>query len=543
MIKGKAELAPSPKAEAARLAALDSYGVLDTPAEQGFGDIVLLASQICETPVALVSLVAADRQWFKARIGFDACETSISQSVCAHTLWRPGLLIIPDLTADRRTCDNTLVTNSPHIRFYAGARLETPTGEVLGALCVIDTQARPGGLTSNQANALEALARQVMAQLELRRTVITLETRVNEKAQERSLTWQVSPDLIGVLNADAIFESTNPAWQGTLGWSEAEMASSVLFNFLHPDDLERNKAVWQLALDGNPVLNFENRYRCKNGSYRWLSWVAVPESDKIYCIGRDITDRKEFEASSETAKAMLVDEQATSALREQFIAVLGHDLRNPIMAIGSGMRLLLKTPLNERGADIVKMVQGSLDRMAALIENVMDFARGRLGGGLTLNRRSELLEPVLRHVIDELQTTAPEREIVASISVPKPIDCDRHRVGQLLSNLLGNALNYGAKDRPVRVGAAIVDGQFELFVANAGEPIPAFALANIFEAFSRGALRPTMAGLGLGLYISAQIARAHGGVLSVSSNDTETRFTFKMPFACSADESPAQAKH
>ncbi len=157
--------------EPTRLAALDGYGILDTQAERGFDDIVLLASRICATPVALVSLVDGDRQWFKARVGFDPCQTPLSQSVCAHALARPGLLVIPDLTVDPRTWDNALVTGEPHLRFYAGARLETPEGVALGTLCVIDREPRPEGLTPEQGEALEALSRQVMAQMELRRSM------------------------------------------------------------------------------------------------------------------------------------------------------------------------------------------------------------------------------------------------------------------------------------------------------------------------------------------------------------------------------------
>ena len=154
--------------EASRLKALERYGILDSPAEQGFDDIVLLASQICGTPVALVSFVDHDRQWFKAKTGFDKSETPLSQSVCKLAIQQPGLFIIPDLSADPRTWHNTLVSEDPNIRFYAGARLEAPDGAALGSLCVIDTKARPGGLTPDQAAALEALGRQVMTLLELR---------------------------------------------------------------------------------------------------------------------------------------------------------------------------------------------------------------------------------------------------------------------------------------------------------------------------------------------------------------------------------------
>ncbi len=169
-------MSASPSASSAvidpeRLSALDRYDILDTPAERGFDDIVSLACQLCRTPVALVSFVARDRQWFKARVGFNPCETPLSQSVCAHALGFDDLLVIPDLALDPRTAANTLVTGEPYLRFYAGAPLHTPEGISLGTLCVIDHEPRPGGLSPEQADALRALARQVMVQLELHRAV------------------------------------------------------------------------------------------------------------------------------------------------------------------------------------------------------------------------------------------------------------------------------------------------------------------------------------------------------------------------------------
>jgi two-component sensor histidine kinase len=154
-----------------RLTALERFAVLDTPPERGFDDIVELATQICETPVALVSLVSDDRQWFKARIGFDECQTDLNSSVCAHALVELDLLVVPDLSLDPRTRANPLVTNDPSIRFYAGAPLRTAEGHVLGSLCVIDTRPRPDGLTRAQENALRNLGRQVISQLELRKAV------------------------------------------------------------------------------------------------------------------------------------------------------------------------------------------------------------------------------------------------------------------------------------------------------------------------------------------------------------------------------------
>ncbi|MCJ2035577.1 GAF domain-containing protein [Methylobacterium sp. J-068] len=154
-----------------RLAALDAYDILDTPPEKGFDDIVLLARKACGTSVALISLVTGDRQWFKARVGFEMCETSLDGSVCAHTLGRSEILVIPDLTQDPRTRANILVTGKPYIRFYAGAPLVSSNGEAIGSLCVIDGTPRPEGLTPDQQESLRALAGQVMAQLELRRAL------------------------------------------------------------------------------------------------------------------------------------------------------------------------------------------------------------------------------------------------------------------------------------------------------------------------------------------------------------------------------------
>ena len=156
---------------AARLDALADYRILDTPPEPEFDDIVKIAQRVCDTPVALVSLVAEDRQWFKARIGFGPCETPIGQSVCAHAMEVDELLVITDLTQDPRTKDNTLVTEAPFIRFYAGAVLRTPDGIPIGSLCVIDGVPRPAGLTPVQAETLTALARQVMVVTALRKAM------------------------------------------------------------------------------------------------------------------------------------------------------------------------------------------------------------------------------------------------------------------------------------------------------------------------------------------------------------------------------------
>jgi signal transduction histidine kinase len=231
-----------------------------------------------------------------------------------------------------------------------------------------------------------------------------------------------------------------------------------------------------------------------------------------------------------SSDASLRGERKQSELREQFIAVLGHDLRNPLAAIDAGAKMLQRAPLDEKASNIVRLVQSSVSRMSALIDNVLDLARARLGGGFVLNRDArEPLEPVLSQVVGELRAVWPDRTIETAFDLSEPVSCDRIRIAQLLSNLTGNALAYGAADRPVRVRGATGKGVFELSVSNSGEPIPPVAMERLFEPFSRGDVRPNREGLGLGLYIASEIARAHGGTLTATSTPEETRFTLRIP--------------
>ena len=171
--------------------------------------------------------------------------------------------------------------------------------------------------------------------------------------------------------------------------------------------------------------------------------------------------------------------------------------------------------------------------MSGLVDNLMDFARGRLGGGLPLDRNAnEPLAPALEQVVAELRSGWPDRHIDARIETDEPpVHCDRARIAQLLSNLLANALTHGSASTPVSVLARVQAGTFELSVANQGDPIPAAVIDRLLEPFYRQGGGGQ--GLGLGLYIASEIARAHGGALTVASGPQETRFTFRMPAAVS----------
>lgn len=237
----------------------------------------------------------------------------------------------------------------------------------------------------------------------------------------------------------------------------------------------------------------------------------------------------------ERSREALMSERKTAELREQFIAVLGHDLRNPLASVQSAARLIRKTELQDRAKTLLDAVDGSVQRMAGLIDNVLDLARGRLGGGFAVERtRDPKLAEALRQVVAELALAYPHQEIRTEIAIAHPIEADSRRVAQLLSNLLGNALTHGAPDQPIVVRAVTRGRDFEISVTNGGPPIPRTAQAKLFQPFKRTDLGSR--GLGLGLWIASEVARAHGGTLSVRSDAKETCFTCRMPLTV---ESPA----
>lgn len=230
--------------------------------------------------------------------------------------------------------------------------------------------------------------------------------------------------------------------------------------------------------------------------------------------------------------AALAGEREKAALREQFIAVLGHDLRNPLAAVQSGVHLLEKEVSSPRGHRLVDLMRQSVGRMAGLVDNILDFARGRLGDGIPLATGTlEPIEPLVRHVIAELRQSHPEATIRLSLDAARPVVCDPSRLSQLFSNLIGNAITHGAAGEPVLVDVRTADDRLAFAVGNAGAPIAPEAMARLFEPFARGEVRPNQAGLGLGLYIASEIARAHGGTIEVTSDMNGTRFLFRMPLS------------
>jgi signal transduction histidine kinase len=237
------------------------------------------------------------------------------------------------------------------------------------------------------------------------------------------------------------------------------------------------------------------------------------------------------EITREDAAVSLRDERAASELREQFIAILGHDLRNPLQAIAATSELMIRKVHDPVIAGMASRIKANSRRMSSLIDDVLDFARGRLGGGIGLHwSENENINAAFTAVVKELQDAHPDRAIQYDFSVSRTVHCDLGRMQQVASNLVSNALTHGASDKAVKVTAR-ADGHEMVFeVWNEGEPIPPDNMPKVFEPFWRQDTSANREGLGLGLHICSQILRAHGGQLSVTSSRAEgTTFTARVP--------------
>jgi PAS domain S-box-containing protein len=273
---------PIPENEKERLRALKNFHILDTQPEEEFDRLTKMASIVCGTPISLITLLDEERQWFKSNVGIDISEGPRRDSFCQYALMEDALMEIKDTWEDERFVDNPLVTGPPNMRYYAGYPLIDPDGHALGALCVIDRE--PKELDSSQQKILTLLAREAVSQIMARKEKILL------KNYEKLFLESI--DMIAVAGSDGYFRKINPAFRRTLGWSEKELLNMPFYSFIHPDDVEPTREFVYGLTRGEKILNFTNRCRTIEGTYRNLHWIATPdtENDNLYAIGRDITE-------------------------------------------------------------------------------------------------------------------------------------------------------------------------------------------------------------------------------------------------------------
>ena len=363
----------------------------------------------------------------------------------------------------------------------------------------------------------------------LRDLNLELERRVIERAQARSLTWQLSPDLLGALNSEGYFVTSNPAWEAVLGWSEAEVARTSIFELLHPDDLEHTRAGFELTQVGQPAIRFANRYRCKDGSYRWISWVGIPEDGFVYCTGRDITAERAAEVELAAAQEALRQSQKMETIGH-LTGGIAHDFNNLLTGILGSLDLVRRRLAADRSDDIPRFMDAastSALRAAALTHRLLAFARRQ-----SLDTRPNDINRLIAGMEDLLRRTLGERiDLRSSLAADLwTAFTDANQLESALLNLAINArdampdggqlaietANVRLDEADASLAEDVEPGDYVVIsVSDTGSGMPADVLAQAVDPFFT--TKPVGAGTGLGLSMIYGFAKQSRGHLSIDS--------------------------
>jgi PAS domain S-box-containing protein len=355
-----------------------------------------------------------------------------------------------------------------------------------------------------------------------------LEAKVVAQSLARGRTWQLSPDIIGVANGKGYFEWSNPAWQDVLGWSEREIASTVFFDFIHPDDLAATQRAWAALARGEPALRFENRYRHKDGGYRWLSWVAVPDDGKVYCSARDITMEKEKEAQLAQIEEALRQAQKMEAVG-QLTGGIAHDFNNLLQGITGALDRVQHRLAAGRLNDVDRFLSAAVEsahRAAALTHRLLAFSRRQ-----TLDPRAVDVNKMISGMEDLIRRTlGPDIDLeVVGAGGLWPVRADLSQLENSLLNLCINArdampgggkltietANKWLDDRGARERDLLPGQYVSLCVTDTGVGMTPEIIARAFDPFFT--TKPLGQGTGLGLSMIYGFVRQSGGQVRVYS--------------------------
>ncbi|WP_246784856.1 PAS domain-containing protein [Bradyrhizobium sp. S69] len=421
-----------------------------------------------------------------------------------------------------------VVTRAMELRLYGSDEIQfidfvyqpvrDPDGSVAGIFV--------GGYEVTEAHRAAAALR--VSEARLLELNANLERQVIERTQARGLTWQVSPDLLGALNSEGYFETSNPAWKTVLGWSEEEVARTSIFELLHPDDLERTRAGFELTQQGQPAIRFPNRYRCRDGSYRWISWVGVPEDGMVYCSGRDITDEKAAEAELAVAQEALRQSQKMEAIG-QLTGGIAHDFNNLLAGISGSLELLERRLGQGQIAGLERYIaaaQGSTKRAATLTQRLLAFSRRQ-----TLDPKPTDVNKLINGMEDLIRRTVGPAVVLEVVGAGGLwlTKIDLSQLENAVLNLIINARDAmpdggritietankwlderAAKDRELPSGQYI-----SLCVTDTGTGMTPGVISQIFDPFFT--TKPLGQGTGLGLSMIHGFVRQSGGQVRVYS--------------------------
>jgi PAS domain S-box-containing protein len=372
------------------------------------------------------------------------------------------------------------------------------------------------------------------------RTTVFDITERKRAQEERDRFFSVSLDLFCVAGFDGYFKSLNPAWEATLGYGTEELLSRPYLEFIHPEDRESTaEAARQQVEEGKIILEFENRYRSKDGSYRWLSWrsLPVPDAKLIHATARDVTERKQAEEALRRAKE---EAERTSRFKDQFLSTMSHELRTPLNAVLGFSELLEDErygPLNERQRRYLNHIQNGGRHLLTLINDILDLSKIE-AGRVEMFIGDVPLRQIFHEVLAGLRPLADKKSHVLSApdDTSLVVRADPTRLRQVLTNLLANAVKFTPAGGRIELSARAENGAARIEVRDNGPGIPVEEQRRIFEAFHR--LRnsgQSAEGTGLGLAITQRLVELQGGQLSVESQPGQgSCFYFTVPVAAPA---------
>jgi len=369
----------------------------------------------------------------------------------------------------------------------------------------------------------------------------TLEQRVERRTAERDQFFSMSLDMLCTAGLDGYFKTINPMFGKILGYTDAELLERPFLEYVHPDDKKMTVGVFTGLLQGNDLVDFQNRYLCKDGSYRWLSWScpgAKPGDDLLYAVARDVTDQKRFEAELEEAKQTA---EAATRAKSEFLANMTHEIRTPMNGIIGMTGLLNNTSLSDEQRDLLRLTQESADSLLRLVNDILDFSKIE-ARKLDLDSVGFSLRDCVGKVGRTLSIPAASRDIGLHYrvdpGVPDDLVGDPGRLRQIVLNLADNAIKFTDE------GEVIIDVNEEtradetitlhFSIRDSGIGIPPEQQQSIFEAFSQADSSTTrrFGGTGLGLSIASQLVRLMGGRIWLESESGQgTTFHFTAVLA------------